>query len=131
MGTKICTPSPPNQYALLYFMKTPKCSAQGAQSGFLKGVGVPIPRRSEYGHLDVLKGRRSFSVVLKAAPPRWIVLLCRTLSAQKPELRVLRYSFKTGTSTCISITAVRWNGLCDDAAQGPACGRSSWERAEA
>ena len=117
-------------------MKTPKCSAQGAQSGFLKGVGVPIPRRSEYGHLDVLKGRRSFSVMLKAAPPRWIVRLCRTLSALKLEVRVLLYSFKTGTSTGISIIVLEYvlcggRGLCDDAAQGPACGRSCWERAEA
>ena len=79
-----------------------------AQSVFLNGVVVPILHRSEYGHLDVLKGRRSFCVVLKVAPPRWIVRLCRTLSAQKLEVRVLLYSFKTGTSTRISITVLEY-----------------------
>ena len=36
------------------------------QSEFLKGVVGPIPRRPEHGHLNILKGRRSFSAMFKA-----------------------------------------------------------------
>ena len=40
------------------------------QIEFLKGVVGPIPRRPEHGHLNVLKGRRFFSVMFKAVKDR-------------------------------------------------------------
>ena len=64
-----------------------------------------------------------------------IVWLCRSLSAQKVDVRLLLYRSISRTSTQISITVLEYccaaEGLGNDAPQGPAGGRSFGESTEA